>query len=55
MFWQQDNRKQVLNETDKTMCKYYRARWSGLSASSASNKYGILMNESSNNNQSDEE
>lgn len=55
MFWQQDNRKQVLNDTDKTMCKYYRARWSGLSANAASDKYGILMNESSENEQPEEE
>lgn len=49
MFWQQHNRKQVLNETDKTMCKYFRARWQGLSAAQASDKYNLLMNESKGN------
>lgn len=48
MFWQQLNRKQVLSETDKAMCKYYRARWSGMSAQAAEDKYKVLVNDNSN-------
>lgn len=55
MFWQQHNRKQVLNDTDKSMCKYFRARWQGLSAGQASDKYNLLMNESSNHEEEAEE
>ena len=46
MFWQQSNRKQVLNETDRAMCAYFRGRWQGLSVQQAQDKYGVLVNES---------
>lgn len=53
MFWQQSNTPQVLNETDKVMCKYFRSRWQGMSAQEASDKYGLLINESSSNDEVD--
>jgi hypothetical protein len=49
MFWQQSQRKQILNDTDKTMCKYFRTRWQGMSSQHAAQKYGLLVNESSGN------
>lgn len=45
MFWQQLNRKQTLSQTDKAMCKYFRARWSGMSAQAAQDKYKVLVND----------
>ena len=54
MYWQQSHNKQVLNNTDKAMCKYFRGRWQGLTASQAAEKYGILVNESLGNHEADE-
>lgn len=45
MYSNKQNRPQVLNEVDGKMCKYYRARWEGMSAKNASKKYGVLVNE----------
>jgi hypothetical protein len=47
MFWQEDNlHRQVLNSSDKAMCLYLRGRWSGMTAAQASDKFGVLFNES---------
>lgn len=46
MFWQQADRPSVLNDTDENMCRYFRSRWQGLSAKEASDKYGLIINES---------
>jgi hypothetical protein len=45
MFWQQADRPSVLNDTDTNMCRYFRSRWEGLSAQQASDKYGLIVNE----------
>lgn len=45
MFWQQSERPQVLDDTDKNMCRYFRSRWEGLSTKEASDKYGLVVNE----------
>lgn len=45
MFWQQSERPQVLNDTDKNMCLYFRSRWEGMSTKEASDKYGLVVNE----------
>lgn len=39
----QNTKQQQLNETDKNMCRYFRARWNNLSHKEASKKYGILV------------
>lgn len=45
MYYEQTNRKQILNETDKAMCRYMRLRWQGATAAQASEKTGVLVNE----------
>lgn len=45
MYESQSHMKQTLSETDKALCRYFRARWSGMKGKEASEKYGILINE----------
>lgn len=45
MYYEQTSRKQILNDTDKAMCRYMRLRWQGATQAQASEKTGVLVNE----------
>lgn len=48
MYYSTSGKEASLGEADKAMCRYFRARWQGMSSQAASDKYGVLPENSNN-------